>query len=70
MKYLYITLIALALYITFKAPEKYESGRIDYRYGSVDTNPMRRVSGPFDGCSPGDTLGCVLNNPYEGLPLP
>lgn len=62
MNYLYIALIALALYIAYKAPETYESGRVDYRLGFIDTNPMRRVSGPFDGGA--------LNNPYEGLPLP
>lgn len=70
MKYLYVPLVVLILYITFTAPEAYESRRTDYRYGDVDTNPARRVSGPFDGCSPGDMSGCAMNNPYEGLPLP
>lgn len=59
---LYAALLILALYIAYKAPERYASGRDDYRFGSIDTNPMRRVSGPFDGGA--------LNNPYEGLPLP
>lgn len=70
MKYLYILLFAFALYIVFNAPEKYESSRADYRYGSIDTNPDSRVSGPFDGCSPEDMSGCVISHPYEGLPLP
>jgi hypothetical protein len=70
MNYLYILLLVMIVYITFKAPEKYEYNRAVYRYGSIDTNPMRRVSGPFDGCSPGDMSGCAINNPYEGLPLP
>lgn len=69
MKYLliYIILIVIALY---SIPEKYVPNRGYYRYGSIDTNPARRVSGPFDTCSPEDLEGCVLNNPYEGLPLP
>lgn len=36
----------------------------------VDTNPARRVSGFFDGCSPENMEDCTRNNPYEGLPLP
>ena len=36
----------------------------------VDTNPVRRVSGFFDGCSPENMEDCTRNNPYEGLPLP
>ena len=54
MKYIYIAFIALVIYIMFNAPETYEYSRADYSYGSIDTNPNRRVSGPFDGCHPGD----------------
>ena len=46
--------------------ESYTSGR----YGFVDTNPSRRVSGFFDNCSPENMEDCSRNNPYEGLPLP
>ena len=50
--------------------ERYTSGRADYRYGFVDTNPTRRTSGFFDNCSPENMEDCSRNNPYEGLPLP
>jgi hypothetical protein len=49
-------------WMVFRYQEKYQSGRTDYRYGFVDTNPARRVSDAFD--SPN------IDNPYEGLPLP
>lgn len=59
---LVVALIILMVFITCKAPETYESHRAAYRYGWIDTNPMNRVSGPFDGCP--------MTDPYEGLPLP
>jgi|TARA_R110000851_G_scaffold58678_1_gene136143 hypothetical protein len=54
--------IVVAMWMVFRYQEKYQSGRADYRYGFVDTNPARRVSDAFD--SPN------IDNPYEGLPLP
>jgi len=48
--------------MVYKSRELYQSGRADYRYGFVDTNPSRRVADAFD--SPN------IDNPYEGLPLP
>ena len=56
-----VTVIALVAYLYLNRPEKY-SGRTDYRYGFVDTNPARRVSDAFD--SP------EHKNVHEGLPLP
>jgi hypothetical protein len=60
---IYVTLltlsIALMIYLLMRQPEKYRSGRIDYRYGFVDTNPVRRISGPFDNCSPENFDECV-----------
>jgi len=55
-----VTVLAL-IYLYLNRPEKY-SGRTDYRYGFVDTNPARRVSDAFD--SP------EHKNVHEGLPLP
>lgn len=59
-----IVIIAV-LYLTTQR-EKFTA----YRYGLVDTNPARRVSGFFDACSPENMEHCPRNNPYEGLPLP
>lgn len=66
LKYIIVLYVAITLLIFFNK-EKY---RPDYRYGFVDTNPARRVSGPFDACSPENMEDCKLGNPYEGLPLP
>ncbi|ADQ90945.1 hypothetical protein MpV1_022c [Micromonas sp. RCC1109 virus MpV1] len=49
-------------WMVFRSQEKYQAGRMDYRYGFIDTNPARRVSDAFD--SPDQ------KNVYEGLPLP
>jgi hypothetical protein len=66
LKYIIVLYIAITLLMFFNT-EKY---RPDYRYGFVDTNPARRVSGAFDACSPENMEDCKLSNPYEGLPLP
>ena len=69
LKYIIVLYVAISLLIFFNK-EKYSSGRHDYRYGIVDTNPARRVSAAFDACSPENMEDCKLGNPYEGLPLP
>lgn len=69
VRYIAILFVAIIV-ITFFTKERYTSGRPDYRYGFVDTNPARRVSGFFDNCSPENMEDCTRNNPYEGLPLP
>lgn len=69
LKYIIVLYVAISLLIFFNT-EKYSSGRPGYRYGFVDTNPERRVSGVFDNCSPENMEDCKLSNPYEGLPLP
>lgn len=53
---------ALIVYLIYRVNEGYTSGRPDYRYGFVDTNPARRVSDAFDSCERKDV--------YAGLPLP
>lgn len=63
-------IFAAILYFVFKMSEKYTPPQSPYRYDLVDTNPSRRVSGFFDGCSPENMEECTRNNPYEGLPLP
>jgi steroid 5-alpha reductase family enzyme len=60
----------IAVYLTLKGTEKYRPVGADYRYNTVDTNPMRRTAGFFDNCSPENMEDCERNNPYEGLPLP
>jgi hypothetical protein len=60
---LYVTIltlsIAVMIYLLIRHPEKYMSGRNDYRYGFVNTNPARRTAGPFDNCSPENFDECV-----------
>ena len=54
IKYIVILYVAIVI-LSVTTKEKYVadgSGRNDYRYGFVDTNPMRRISDPFDNCSP------------------
>jgi uncharacterized membrane protein YjgN (DUF898 family) len=56
-----LAVLIVVAWMVYRA-ERYQSGRNEYRYGFVDTNPARRVSDAFD--SPN------ISNPYEGLPLP
>jgi hypothetical protein len=60
-KYLMLltAILVLLVYLLVRQPEKYRSGRFEYRYGFVDTNPMRRVSDPFDKCSPENFDECI-----------
>ena len=67
------TAVVVALVIMFMSiqfAEKYRPAGADYRYGFVDTNPVRRTGQFFDTCSPENMEDCSRNNPYEGLPLP
>ena len=57
-----LAILIVVVWMVYKSRELYQSGRADYRYGFVDTNPSRRVADAFD--SPN------IDNPYEGLPLP
>ena len=54
-----IAVIIVILWMLNRSNERYNTG---YKYGSVDTNPMRRVSDAFDSPDSSDV--------YEGLPLP
>jgi hypothetical protein len=60
----------IAIFVSIQVGEKYRPAGADYRYGFVDTNPMRRTGQFFDTCSPENMADCSRNNPYEGLPLP
>ena len=62
--------VSIVVYLIVKNKEMYRSEQSDYRYGFVDTNPVRRTAGFFDNCSPENMEDCKRNNPYEGLPLP
>ena len=64
MKALFAIVIIVILYLTTQR-EKFTA-----YHRLVDTNPARRVSSFFDGCSPENMEDCKRNNPYEGLPLP
>jgi hypothetical protein len=65
-----IILVMVILFFAFSMMETYTPAQSAYRYDLVDTNPKRRVSGFFDGCSPENMEDCTRNNPYDGLPLP
>ena len=66
-KILLLAVAIVTLFFAMKCREGYQSA---YRYGFVDTNPVRRTSQFFDACSPENMADCKRNNPYEGLPLP
>jgi hypothetical protein len=65
LRYLGVLFVAIWI-LSVMNKERYTTGR----YGFVDTNPSRRVSGFFDNCSPENMEDCQRNNPYEGLPKP
>ena len=67
---LIVVIAIIAIIATIGVAEKYRPAGADYRYGFVDTNPMRRTGQFFDTCSPENMSDCKRNNPYEGLPLP
>jgi hypothetical protein len=67
---LLVAVVVIAVYLMMKCKEMYRPEQSDYRYGFVDTNPVRRTSQFFDTCSPENMEDCTRNNPYEGLPLP
>jgi hypothetical protein len=67
---LVLIVIFVAVLLSNELKEKYTPKQSDYRYGFIDTNPMRRTSQFFDNCSPENMEDCKRNNPYEGLPLP
>lgn len=50
-------LIAIALFFMYRR-ESYRPLSAAHRLGFVDTNPARRVSGPFDLCSPENWEDC------------
>ena len=68
-----LVVLVIALVMTFagvQVAEKYRPEQSAYRYGFIDTNPVRRTGQFFDTCSPENMEDCSRNNPYAGLPLP
>ena len=65
-----IVLALVAVFVSIQVAEKYRPPQSDYKYGFIDTNPVRRTGQFFDTCSPENMEDCKRNNPYEGLPLP
>ena len=68
-----LVVLVIALVVTFagvQVAEKYRPEQSAYRYGFIDTNPVRRTGQFFDTCSPENMADCPRNNPYAGLPLP
>lgn len=65
-----LAVAAILIFSGVQVAEKYRARQSDYRYGFIDTNPMRRTGQFFDTCSPENMADCKRNNPYEGLPLP
>jgi hypothetical protein len=56
------TVCVFIVYAIYYVREGYNSGRAEYRYVFIDTNPSRRVSDAFDSPERSDI--------YYGLPLP
>lgn len=67
---LVIVIVVMVTLTGTKLAETYRPVDADYRYGFIDTNPMRRTGQFFDTCSPENMADCKRNNPYAGLPLP
>jgi hypothetical protein len=65
-----VVITLIAIFVSIQMAEKYRPRQSDYRYGFVDTNPVRRTGQFFDTCSPENMSDCSRNNPYDGLPLP
>jgi hypothetical protein len=65
-----VVITLIAIFVSIQMAEKYRPRQSDYRYGFVDTNPVRRTGQFFDTCSPENMADCSRNNPYDGLPLP
>jgi len=71
MKLVALLLVVVGIvYLITNRSENYRAHQSDYRYGMIDTNPVRRIAGFFDNCSPENMEDCKRNNPYEGLPMP
>lgn len=68
--FILVIVVAVITVVALMNKELYRPAGADYRYGLIDTNPMRRTGQFFDTCSPENMEDCTRNNPYEGLPLP
>lgn len=65
-----LVIAVIVIFMSVQVAEKYRPAASAYRFGEIDTNPMRRTGDFFDTCSPENMEDCSRNNPYEGLPLP
>ena len=66
----FIVAAIITTFVVIQVSEKYRPLQSDYKYGFIDTNPVRRTGQFFDTCSPENMQDCKRNNPYKGLPLP
>jgi hypothetical protein len=62
--------IFLAVILIKKQKSKFKPYRREYVRDTINTNPAKRQSGPFDGCSPEDFSACKTSTKqFEGRPL-
>lgn len=62
--------IFLAVILIQKQKSKFKPYRREYVRDTINTNPAKRQSGPFDGCSPEDFSACKTSTKqFEGRPL-
>ena len=62
--------IYLAVILIKHRKSKYKPYRREYVRDTINTNPAKRQSGPFDGCSPEDFGACKTSTKqFEGRPL-
>jgi DNA-directed RNA polymerase subunit M/transcription elongation factor TFIIS len=58
-----LVVVLIVFVVSIQAGEKYRPRQSDYRYGFVDTNPMRRTSQFFDTCSPENMAHNLKHSP-------
>lgn len=62
--------IYLAVILIKHNKSRYKPYRREYVRDTINTNPAKRQSGPFDGCSPEDFGACKTSTKqFEGRPL-
>jgi hypothetical protein len=62
--------IFLAVILIKRQKSKFKPYRREYVRDTINTNPAKRQSGPFDGCSPEDFSACKTSTKqFEGRPL-
>jgi len=62
--------IFLAVILIKRRKSRFKPYRREYVRDTINTNPAKRQSGPFDGCSPEDFSACKTSTKqFEGRPL-